>query len=233
VLAADARRLNAAFCSVLTQGRPFVTMKTAVSLDGYVAARGGSPIPLTGAAANRLVHRERAEVDAIAVGSGTMLADDPQLTPRGAYRQRPLVRVLFDTRLRTPPSARVFSTLAAGPVIIVTAPAAAGGRAAALTSAGAELLPIEPAHRVEAALRALAGRGVSSLVVEGGPVLHRAFWDAGVVDRVQIFVAGRHVGPGGIPWLDAAVMSADVVHEQSARPVGDDVLLEGYVHGAH
>jgi hypothetical protein len=54
-----------------------------------------------------------------------------------------------------------------------------------------------------------------------------------VVDRVQIFVAGRHVGPGGIPWLDAAVMSADVVQEQSARPVGDDVLLEGYVHGAH
>ena len=118
MLADEAARLNRAFFTYIQQGRPFVTLKAALSLDGMVAARRGARTALTGPDADALVHRERAEVDAIGIGSETMLVDDPLLTARGVYRDRPLTRVVFDRRLRTPPTARLFSTLAAGPVVI-------------------------------------------------------------------------------------------------------------------
>ena len=98
-----AARQNAVFLTDLRLGRPYVILKAAVSLDGRLAAAAGVRTRLTGPAANRRVHRQRAEVDGIGVGSGTVLTDDPLLTPRGAYRARPLTRVVFDRRLRTPP----------------------------------------------------------------------------------------------------------------------------------
>ena len=100
--------------------RPFVILKAAVSVDGCMAEATGRRTALTSAPANRHAHRVRAEVDAIGVGVGTILVDDPLLTPRGVYRQMPLSRVIFDRSLRTPPEARVLSTRATGPVIIVT-----------------------------------------------------------------------------------------------------------------
>src|SRR4029079_12245363 len=115
VLDHEARTLHAPFFTVMTRHRPFITMKVAMSADHRIALRPGVRTPLTGAAAFRLIHRDRAEVDAIAVGSGTVLADDPALTPRGAFRYRPLVRVVFDSRLRTPPDPRLVSTLNSGP----------------------------------------------------------------------------------------------------------------------
>ena len=236
VLAPEAQRLNEPFFSLVTRGRPYVTMKVALSLDGCIGGAGGMPIALTGGPAHRVVHRERAETDALAVGSGTVVSDDPSLTPRVAYRARPLTRIVFDGRLRTPPGARLFTTLDAGPVIIVTAEQSVdhGSRAAAaLVDAGATLLPIDPPRSLEAALRAIAARGISSLIVEGGAELHRAFWDGGWVDRVQIFVAARVVGPGGTGWVQAPVMSSGLVTDCTARPVGEDVLLEGYVHRTH
>ena len=104
--------------------RPFVIMKAATSLDNRLTAREGERTPLTSEDSQRHAHAVRAEVDAIAVGSGTLLVDDPLLTARHVHRSRPLTRVLFDRRLRIPPSAKVFSTLEAGPVIIVTTPEA-------------------------------------------------------------------------------------------------------------
>lgn len=236
VLAAEARTLNEAFFCLVGRSRPYVTMKVAVSLDGKVAAAGGGRTLLTGAPANRLVHRDRAEVDAIGVGSGTMLHDDPALTPRVAFRQRPLTRVVYDTRLRVSPAARLFSTLDAGPVVIVTSARALGEydrSASALRSVGAELLATEAARDLLASLQVLARRGVSSMVVEGGAALHRSFWDAGLVDRVQIYVADQVIGDGGADWLAEPVMSAARVTARSARPVGRDILLEAHVHGAH
>ena len=97
ILEGDARRLNAPFFTRVTRQRPFVTMKVAVSLDGAIASSPGRRTALTGPSANRLVHRERAEVDAIAVGVGTMLTDDPVLTARGAFRRRPLTRVAIES----------------------------------------------------------------------------------------------------------------------------------------
>ena len=138
-----AARQNAVFLTNMRLGRPHVIVKAAVSVDGRIAAAPGVRTALTGPAANRRVQRQRAEVDAIAIGSGTVLADDPLLTARGASRGRPLTRVIFDRRLQTPPAARVLSTLDAGPVIIVSAERACAGatdRVQRLETAGALIL---------------------------------------------------------------------------------------------
>src|SRR3954469_18422446 len=123
--AEQAVTLNQPFFTLMREGRPFVILKAATSTDGRIAEAPGVRTPLTSSAANRHAQRVRAEVDAIAVGSGTILIDDPELTARGAFRDRPLTRVIFDRRLRTPAQARVLSTPEAGPVIIVTTAGAA------------------------------------------------------------------------------------------------------------
>lgn len=238
VLRGEAARQNRPFLSRMTRGRPLITMKVAVSLDGCVAAEPGTRTALTGAAANRLIHRERAEVDAIAVGSGTVLTDDPLLTARGAYRFRPLTRVVFDRRLRTPPEARLFSTLAAGPVIIVTTAAAiatAPARARALRSAGALLEAVlddesASAGFLRAAFRRPAFADVNALLVEGGPTLHASFWRSGLVDRLELFITPHHLRPHGVVWAATEVGTIASLTETCARFVGDDVLIEGYVH---
>ncbi|HET7221529.1 MAG TPA: bifunctional diaminohydroxyphosphoribosylaminopyrimidine deaminase/5-amino-6-(5-phosphoribosylamino)uracil reductase RibD [Vicinamibacterales bacterium] len=235
VLREEAERQNRAFFTLMRLGRPYVTLKAAVSLDGRVAAAPGVRTAITGADAGRTIHRERAEIDALAVGSGTLLVDDPVLTARGAYRHRPLVRVIFDRRLRTAPTARVLSTLAHGPVVVITG--AIGDddrlrRADALRRAGADLMVTASSDRalsIQEALSMLGARGVTSLLVEGGPTLQQAFWDAAVVDRVEVFVAPRPLGRDGVAWAlaDASIARLDDV---SARPIGEDVLIEGYVH---
>jgi diaminohydroxyphosphoribosylaminopyrimidine deaminase/5-amino-6-(5-phosphoribosylamino)uracil reductase len=232
VLDAEARALNRPFLTVMTRRRPFVTMKVALSADHRIAEGPGLRTPLTGAAANRLIHRDRAEVDALAVGSGTVLADDPQLTARGAFRFRPLVRLVFDTRLRTPPSAKLFSTLSAGPVIIVTTRAVletAPDRAGILARAGAEILAVTGEPRLRSALEQLAARGISSVIVEGGVALHRAFWDAGLVDRVQTYMTPRRLGPEGLEWLPFPLPGLGTI---ITRGLGADTLAEAYVQGA-
>jgi diaminohydroxyphosphoribosylaminopyrimidine deaminase / 5-amino-6-(5-phosphoribosylamino)uracil reductase len=231
-----AERLNAPFFTVMRAHRPLVTMKVALSQDGRVAGVGGVRMPLTGPAANRYVHRERAEVDAIAVGSGTLLADDPLLTARGAYRVRPLVRVVFDRALRTPPAARLLSTRDAGPIIVMTTKRRAvdaEDRVAALVDAGAQVQDVAGESSGEFlldALQALAVVGVASVVVEGGPALHRAAWSAGLVDRVQIFKTPQVVGPEGTPWLPEDLFTLDALTDVKRVPLGDDVMVEGYVH---
>ena len=238
VLQDRAAALNRPFFTVMRAGRPFVTAKVALSLDACVSAGPLVRTRLTGEPADRRVHRERAEVDAIGVGSGTVLADDPRLTARGVFRARPLVRVLFDTRLRTPPGARVLSTLDAGPVIIVTSESSVASRpehAAALREAGAELQIHEGAAgerpRIAAALARLASRGISSIVIEGGPSLHRAAWDEGIVDRVQLYVTPRVAGPQGVPWLPYDAWKATDLAGLTAEPIGDDVLVQGFRAG--
>jgi diaminohydroxyphosphoribosylaminopyrimidine deaminase/5-amino-6-(5-phosphoribosylamino)uracil reductase len=174
---------------------------------------------------------ERAEVDAIGVGSGTILADDPQLTARGAYRYRPLTRVVFDRRLRTPPSARLLSTLTAGPVIIVTTAAGAeaqAARARELEAAGAEILIAD--EGISFALEALARRGVQSLVVEGGPLLHAAVWRAGLVDRVRVWITPLALGADGVEWLPSRLLAIGQLLDRQATCRGADVLVEGHVH---
>jgi diaminohydroxyphosphoribosylaminopyrimidine deaminase/5-amino-6-(5-phosphoribosylamino)uracil reductase len=230
VASQTARALNEPFLIWLARGRPRVTIKTAVSADGFVGRAGAPAIRMTGAAADRYFHRQRAEIDAIAVGSGTVIADDPLLTPRQVYRERPLVRVVFDWRLRVPPDARLFSTLDAGPVIMAVGREAMAERrdaAARLVAAGAQLEPFT-ARDLAAVLHWLAAREVTSLLVEGGPELQEAFVRAGLADRVQWIETTSRLGSGVSAAPTLAAMVARVRQSGTARAtaLGDERLLE-------
>ena len=238
VMREAAERLNDPFLTVMRRARPFVTMKVALSREGFAAGPDRTRVRLTGPAANRFIHRERAEVDAIAVGSGTVIADDPVLTARGAYRTRPLVRVVFDRRLKTPPTARLLATAAAGPIIILGMASASAGHIAnveTLRRAGAQVELIEAVSSegfLTASMARLAQLGVCSLVLEGGPSLHGAVWKAGLVDRVQIFQTPVAVGPAGLRWLEPAAYAPPALDDVTMLRLGDDELMQGYVHRA-
>jgi diaminohydroxyphosphoribosylaminopyrimidine deaminase/5-amino-6-(5-phosphoribosylamino)uracil reductase len=231
VLAEEASRHNAAFLTWVIRRRPHVTIKIAHTEDGFVGAPGGA-VKLTGAAMDRLMHRQRAEVDAIAIGSGTLLADDPLLTARGAFRVRPLTRVVFDWRMRGGSDRRLYATLDAGPVIVFTTAAAASANpaaVAALEARGVSVIPIAD-RDLAGALGVLAERDVTSLLVEGGPALQDAFAEAGLVDRVQTIVVPRSLGAGvALPkllGLESALAQAVVTS------AGQDTLREADVYRA-
>jgi diaminohydroxyphosphoribosylaminopyrimidine deaminase/5-amino-6-(5-phosphoribosylamino)uracil reductase len=224
--------LNLPFFTLMRQRRPFVILKAATSLDGRIAAAAGRRTMLTSAAANRHAHRVRAEIDAIGVGSGTILCDDPDLTPRGAFRERPLVRVVFDRRLRTPPAARVLSTPDAGPVIIVTTAQGGAGNGEARRRLEARGAQIEVAANdtFRAALDCLAARQVGSLLLEGGAAVHAAAWDEDLVDYVRLYITPHVLGDGAVPLLPDRSFSPAELHQRRIAPLGPDVLIEGYVH---
>jgi diaminohydroxyphosphoribosylaminopyrimidine deaminase / 5-amino-6-(5-phosphoribosylamino)uracil reductase len=228
----EAVRLNQPFLTTIRERRPFVILKAATSLDGRLAAAPGERTQLTSAAAARHAHAQRALVDAIAIGSGTLLIDNPLLTARLVYRERPLTRVVFDRGLRTPPDARVLSTLSAGPVIILTSPDSERRhieRARALEDAGATLMDVE-GETLTAAVRALGRHGIQSLLLEGGAMVHQAAWDEGIVDYVQHYVAPMVLGSRGPALLGGRALTTASLFEQKVRALGPDVLIEGYVH---
>jgi diaminohydroxyphosphoribosylaminopyrimidine deaminase/5-amino-6-(5-phosphoribosylamino)uracil reductase len=201
-------RLNQPFLTTVRHGRPFVILKAATSLDGRIAITGART-PLTSPPSLRHAQYMRAQVDAIAVGSGTILVDDPLLTAREVYRERPLSRVIFDRRRRVPPTARIFSTLSAGPILVVTSSELGDG------------------------IKGLAAQGIQSVILEGGAAVHAAAWDAGLVDYVQLYVAPVWLGHGGLPLLEGRDFSPASLIERRVEQLGPDVLIEGYVHRPH
>ena len=232
LLADEALRLNRGFSLTQTAGRPMVIAKAATSLDSRIAAAPGVRTQLTSAEANRRTQRLRASVDAVAVGSGTLLADDPILTVRDCYRPRPLARVIFDRRLRTPASARVFTTLNAGPVIIVTtaaAPSRYPERAQALTAAGATL--IEGSGDLRRDLGLLVPFEISTLLLEGGAVMHAAAWQARVIDRVHVIVAPTSLGEGGVKLFNGIDVPMSDLSPVRVEMLGPDAWMEADVHG--
>jgi diaminohydroxyphosphoribosylaminopyrimidine deaminase/5-amino-6-(5-phosphoribosylamino)uracil reductase len=208
-----------------------VTLKAAVSLDGCIARKPGERTQLTSAAANRHAHRIRAEVDAIAVGVGTILVDDPLLTARGAYRERPLTRVIFDRSLRTPGDARLLSTRAAGPVMIVTTPGGADrmDRRRQLEQHGAQIVV---AGSIRGALEMLGQHGVNALLLEGGATLQEAAVAEGVVDFVRLYVAPQSFGERGVKFLNGRQFNVTELADRRMERLGPDTLIEGYVHGS-
>ena len=227
----EAQRLNEAFITQRSLRRPLVILKAATSLDARVAARVGERTRITSPASQQKAQRLRATIDAIAVGSATMAIDDPQLTARDCYRERPLRRVIFDRRLRTRPDAAIFSTLAHGPITLVAAdrtPQASGDNAERqLRDAGAEVIRVPD---IATALEALARLDVMTLLVEGGPTLQRAFASAGLVDRLHLVIAPHAIGAGGVDWLDVQTLGIPPGAVVVAEPRGPDIWIEADVH---
>jgi diaminohydroxyphosphoribosylaminopyrimidine deaminase/5-amino-6-(5-phosphoribosylamino)uracil reductase len=190
---ADARELNAAFFHALTSPRPFITLKLATSIDSAITDASGRSQWLTGEDARRYVHRLRAGHDAVAVGAGTALADDPSLTVRSGRPPRvPPTRIVFDRRARLRLDSKLVRTAREVPTVVVAADASSR-EARALADAGVRV--IEGAD-LDEALRALRSLEVRSILVEGGPILTGALLATAVVDRLVIFQAPIMLGAG-------------------------------------
>ena len=221
----EARELNAPFFHALRSRRPWVTLKLALSIDGAVTDAARSPGWLTGPAARQEVHHLRAGHDAIGVGVGTALCDDPALTVRGvpAPRVAP-TRVVFDRTARLPLAGTLARTAAEAPVVVVAEHPDAV-RAAALCRAGVEVLV---ADDLPAALEALRGRGIESLLVEGGAGLAGALLEHRLVDRLIIFQAPIILGAGALGGLadapSVALGEARRLPVLERRQLGDDLM---------
>lgn len=227
VLEEECRWINRGFIRRTTMNRPWVTAKAAVSLDGGMALLGGESRWITSPEARAVAHLLRAENDAVLVGVGTVARDDPELTVRHTVGPDPL-RVVLDARCSMSPGARV----AKGALVFVGAEADEG-RCSDLRGHGAEVVAIPGDGgrlALPAVLAALADRGVSSLLVEGGPTVLSSFIREGLVDAFVLFLSprimGRSISMGG----DLTFSSMDEtlrLRTRAVRPVGDDLLLEG------
>jgi diaminohydroxyphosphoribosylaminopyrimidine deaminase / 5-amino-6-(5-phosphoribosylamino)uracil reductase len=195
-LAARARLLNQPFRKHARVGRPWVLFKSAMTLDGKVATRAGDSQWISGEESRLLAHTWRASVDAVVVGIGTALADDPQLTarPEGVLADLPYQprRVVFDSLARLPTGSQLVSAVDRIPLTVVVSRAAARSDTDALEAAGVQVLVAtgenEPA-RVRSALDQLGSAGIASVLLEGGPHLAGAFLDAGEIDEIRLFLA--------------------------------------------
>lgn len=236
VLEAEARELNAGFLSRIERGRPLVTLKLASTLDGRIATHTGESRWITGPAARAHAHLLRAENDAVMIGSGTALADDPELTCRlpGLSARSP-VRIVFDGRLRMPLTHRLAATADDVPTWVVTLAGGDRNRARAFAAAGIELVecPPGPDGAVDpvAALAALGAAGLTRILVEGGAHLAAALMRADLVDRLVWFRAARIVGGDGLASLVGfgvdRLSQTPRFARVDARAIGDD-LMETY-----
>ncbi|NGO50306.1 bifunctional diaminohydroxyphosphoribosylaminopyrimidine deaminase/5-amino-6-(5-phosphoribosylamino)uracil reductase RibD [Allomesorhizobium camelthorni] len=202
VLADEAAAQMAGYLIRSLKKRPQVTLKLAVSSDGMIGRLGAGQVPITGAVARRQVHLMRAEADAILVGIGTALADDPELTVRlPGLEARSPARIVIDRHARLPLGSKLVRTAQRVPVLIAAAPEADPERKATLESAGVKVLATETYEGRVALpefLEDLAAQGMSNLMVEGGADTARYFLDEELVDRIALFFGPRPIGEGGI-----------------------------------
>jgi len=233
VCAEEAAEVNAGFLSRLLLGRPLVTLKFAASVDGRIATARGESQWISGPPARERAHALRASHDAIMVGTGTVVADNPQLTCRlpGLGHRSP-VRVVIDRHLRIPSAVRLIADAQQVPTWVLTSRSVDAARRATFLESGVTLIDIEQdcAGQIDlaAALRALGERGITRLLVEGGSRLAAAFLRARLVDRLVWVHAPLVIGGDGIPAiakLDLAALAAAPVFERlSTETIGDDVL---------
>ncbi len=197
--AAAARRLNQPFRKHARTGRPLVALKSALSLDGRVATSEADSRWISGPQSRGLAHRWRAESDAVCVGIGTALADDPLLTAREVGEVRQPTRVVFDSQARLPLDSKLAGSLEAAPLVLIAGPSASRERTEALQAAGIDVVICDgdPPARVAGALTELGRREVTSMLLEGGPTLAGAFLDAGEVDELRLFIAPIVIGGAG------------------------------------
>jgi len=236
-LAAKARLLNQAFRKHARVGRPWVLFKSAMTLDGKVATRTGDSQWISGEESRDLAHRWRASVDAVVVGIGTALADDPQLTARPDGMLAELGtqprRVVFDSLARLPPASQLVAAASEIPLTVIVSRAAARSDTNALEAAGVQVLVAtgenEPA-RVRSGLDQLGAQEIAAVLLEGGPHLAGAFLDTGEIDEIRLFLAPLLLGGSaardplegeGVERISEAVRALSF----ETKPVGEDLLI--------
>jgi len=231
--ATSARLLNQPFRKRARAGRPLVTYKAAMSLGGRGAAPTGDSRWISSVESRELVHHWRADSDAVAVGIGTAFADDPLLTARLQEASRQPARVVFDSHARLPVDSALVNSIDEAPLIVICAPEAPSAQRDALERAGAEVIVAPgrtPRARLEAALDELGRREIQDLLVEGGPTLAGALFDAGEIDQMRLFIAPVLVGSAQA----RAVLEGEGVARiaDGTRPlatsfeqVGEDILV--------
>lgn len=230
----EARRLHLGHILAVTAGRPMLTLKLAETADGFAAGRAGDPrLLITGPTANGFVQMQRALHDAILIGSGTAIADDPLLTVRlsGLEGRKPL-RIVLDARLRLSLGSQLVKTAGDVPTLIIaglTVPAEALG---AFEAKRVEVvrLPVDETGRIDLreAFACFAARGITRIFSESGPHLAAALIDAGFADDVMLLRSPKRLGYGGLPGLDAAgraKISDETLYDRvETRPLGEDLL---------
>ena len=238
VLEARAKRLNEIFIRYITKKRPFVIMKTAMTLDGKIASASGNSRWISGPSAREHVHRLRERVAAIMVGSKTVACDNPSLTARlkTSEGKNPL-RIVVDSKGRIPLDSKVMDGTA--DTIIASTSALDAGKERKIAGAGARVLKLDgPGGHIDlnALMQALYGLGIDSVLLEGGGGLNAAALDAGIVDKVMIWIAPKIIGGKdaitpvegrGIPLMRDAL----AVQGMHMDRLGDDILIEGYLKG--
>jgi diaminohydroxyphosphoribosylaminopyrimidine deaminase/5-amino-6-(5-phosphoribosylamino)uracil reductase len=232
---AEARALIAPWSKFVTKGLPYLSLKLALSLDGRIATRSGASKWVTGPEARARVHALRAAHDAVAIGIGTALTDDPRLTVRDAPGGSPL-RVVFDTKLRLPPHSRLVETAADVPTLVLCSVDAPASNEDALVTRGVEVLraPSSAEGRIDpqAALRLLASRGVVTVMVEGGAELAGSMLAGRFCDELHAFLAPILLGPRGRPGaVDWAGPDTPTDAPRIANPRWELVGSDAYVHG--
>jgi diaminohydroxyphosphoribosylaminopyrimidine deaminase/5-amino-6-(5-phosphoribosylamino)uracil reductase len=226
-----ARSLNEAYSKYIKTGKPFVILKTAMTLDGKIATSTGESKWITGDKARRLVHRTRGRVDAILTGIGTVEADDPQLTCRVKGYENP-VRVIIDPSLRISPRARIIDT--PPETIIVTK--TRNDKSRALAAADIKLIHYKGELDLDWLMKRLAEMEMMSVLIEGGSKLNAHALSEGIVDMVMFFIAPKIIGGrdayasvGGEGDLARTLEDAYMIKNMRARRVGEDILIEGYL----
>jgi diaminohydroxyphosphoribosylaminopyrimidine deaminase/5-amino-6-(5-phosphoribosylamino)uracil reductase len=226
--AEEARRDHAGHLRRIRDGRPHVLLKLAVSADGKVGDAGRRPRAITGEAVRERVHLMRAQSDAVMVGVGTVLSDDPMLTCRlpGMAAYSPL-RIVLDSALRVPLRSRLVETANETPVLVLAANEASQSAETALRQKGVDVVRSAGAGRnldLDAAFKRIAARGVTRLMVEGGPTLVASLFAADLVDELHVFTSSKIVGPDGIDAFNgpAAVAVGSKLKQVRSEPVGAD-----------
>jgi diaminohydroxyphosphoribosylaminopyrimidine deaminase/5-amino-6-(5-phosphoribosylamino)uracil reductase len=232
VLAEEAARAHSGHIARITKGRPHVTLKLAVSADGMIGRREGERMIVTGKPAFDAVQIMRTEFDAVLVGIGTVLVDDPLLTVRlpGLMRRSP-VRVILDKDARLPPTARLLQSVEEARLIVYVGPDAPPERIAVLTAAGAEVVAVPVGAvglNLAEVLTDLAERGITRVLTEGGAEVASSFVSADLLDEVVLFRAAVVVGPDGVRALGGMALSAiersPRYRQIEAGKVGEDVM---------
>jgi diaminohydroxyphosphoribosylaminopyrimidine deaminase/5-amino-6-(5-phosphoribosylamino)uracil reductase len=229
--------LNESYIKYITRGLPFVSLKAALSLDGRLATRTGDSRWISSPETRDYIHLLRGEHDAIMVGIGTILKDNPQLTVRHPqWAGKAILRVILDSGLQLPTRARILATLTAGKILVFTTEKASARKRAALEKRGVEVMAIPgPSHRLEIpeALARLGERGIASLLVEGGSRLMTSMVEKNLADKLFLTLSPRLIGGEAAPsFLEGKgvrlVEKSWRLSRVSAFPIGEDIIIQGY-----